>query len=248
MKWVKRLIVIVVVLVVLVLLGVFLFLDSIVKKGVQTVGPAVTKVDVKLGSAKISPFSGSGELKNFVVGNPEGYKTASAIQVGTVGISVVPSSITGDKVIVRYIKVEAPEITFEGSLTGENNLSKILSNVQGTEKKKPETKEEAKGQTRKLQIDDFLISGAKVRASLLGQTLAVTIPDIHFTALGQGADGITPAELTSKVLNAVTKETIQALSGAAGNIGKEAIGSAKAIGTNAVGTLEKGVKGLFNKK
>jgi hypothetical protein len=248
MKWVKRLIVAVVVLIVLVILGLFLFLDSIVKKGVQTVGPAVTKVDVKLGSAKISPFSGSGELKNFMVGNPEGYNTSSAIQVGSIGVSVVPGSVTADKVIIRYVKVVAPEITFEGSLTGENNLSKILANVQGTEKKKPETKEEAKGQTRKLQVDDFLLSGARVHASLLGQTLSVTIPDIHFTALGQGPEGITPAELTSKVLNAITKETIQALSSAAGNMGKEAIGSAKGIGTNAVGTLEKGVKGLFNKK
>src|SRR3954454_15188776 len=99
MKWAKRLIIVVVVLVVLVLLGVFIFLDSIVKKGVETVGPAVTKVDVKLGSAKISPFSGSGTLKNFVLGNPEGYKTPSAIQVGSVGVSVAPASLRGDKII-----------------------------------------------------------------------------------------------------------------------------------------------------
>jgi uncharacterized protein involved in outer membrane biogenesis len=248
MKWVKRLIILIVVLVVVVLLGVFMFLDSIVKKGVETVGPAVTKVDVKLGSAKISPLSGSGELKNFVVANPEGFKSPTAIQVGSIGVSVVPTSVMGDKVVVRYVRVESPEITFEGSLTGDNNLSKILENVQGTEKKKPETKEETKAQTRKLQVDDFLISGAKVRASVVGQTITVPLPEIHLTGLGQGPEGITPAELISKVLTAVTKETIQAVGNAAANVGKEAIGGVKSIGTNAVGTFEKGVKGFFNKK
>jgi hypothetical protein len=163
---------------------------------------------------------------------------------------VVPGSVMGDKVVVRYLRVEAPEITFEGSLTGKNNLSDLLANVQGTEKKQPQTKEEAKAQTKKLQVDEFRITGAKVHASVkeLGQTVTVTLPEIRLTGLGQGPEGITPAELTSKALNAITTETIKAVGGAAANIGKEAIGGVKNLGTNAVGNLEKGVKDLFKKK
>jgi uncharacterized protein involved in outer membrane biogenesis len=252
MKWVKRLLIIVLVLIVLVLLGAFLFLDSIVKSGVQKVGPAITKTDVKLGSAHISPFSGSGELKKFVIGNPEGYKSPSAISVGVAGVSVDPGSIMGDKVLIRYVRVEAPEITFEGSPLGENNLNKLLANVQGTEKKQPETKEETKSKTKKLQVDDFLITGAKVHvnATVLGKQEAatLTIPQIHLSNLGQGPEGITPAELTSKVLTALTTETLKAVSASVGNMGKEVLGG---VTTNATETLQKGVKGIgdiFKKK
>ncbi|HUR47033.1 MAG TPA: hypothetical protein VMZ27_14235 [Candidatus Saccharimonadales bacterium] len=249
MKWVKRLLIVVVVLVVLVFLGAFLFLDSIVKRGVEKVGPAITKTDVKLGSAHISPFSGSGELKKFVIGNPEGYKSPSAMSVGVAGVSVVPKSVMGDKVVIRYVKVVSPEINFEGSPLGENNLSKLLANVQGTEKKQPETKEEAKSKTKKLQVDDFLITGAKVNvnASVLGkqQAMNLTIPEIHLTNLGQGPEGITPAELMSKVLSEVTAKTLAAVTASAGNIGKEVLGG---VTTNATETLQKGVKDFFKKK
>jgi hypothetical protein len=69
-----------VVLIVLVALGIHFFLDSAVKKGVETLGPKMTKVDVKLDSVSISLLSGSGKIKGLVVGNPEGYKTPHAIR------------------------------------------------------------------------------------------------------------------------------------------------------------------------
>src|SRR5689334_13522627 len=81
----------------------FLFLDRIVQKGVEKVGPAITKVEVKLKDADLSPLSGSGELKGLVVGNPPVYKTASAINVGSVGIKVEPGSIMKDKLVVRSV-------------------------------------------------------------------------------------------------------------------------------------------------
>ena len=66
------------------------------------------KVDVRLGSAKLSPLSGNGQLTELFVGNPEGYKSPSAIAVGSMGISVVPGSVMADKVVIRYVKVESP--------------------------------------------------------------------------------------------------------------------------------------------
>jgi hypothetical protein len=244
--WVKILLVLVALVILAVVLG-FLFLDSIVKRSVETVGPAIAKVEVKLAGAHISPFSGSGELKGLVVGNPPEYKTTEAIKVGEVGISVVPKSVMGDKVIVRSVKVLGPEITFEGSLTGGNNLSKILENVQGTEAKpQPQTKEETKAKTRKLQVDDFLISGGKVHvhvsATLLGgKSATVPLPEIHFTNLGQGPEGITPAELVSRVLKEVTEATLKAV---AASIGKEMTEGVKNLGTGTVDQVGKSVKGI----
>src|SRR5262245_51586812 len=100
-KWIIRGLIGLVILIVAAILGVRFFLDAAVKKGVETVGPMLTKVDVKLGSANISLFSGSGKLTDLVVGNPEGYKTPSAISVGSASLALKPSSVFADKLVIQ---------------------------------------------------------------------------------------------------------------------------------------------------
>ena len=202
----------------------------------------------------LSPFSGRGQLKGLVVGNPEGFKTPTAIQVGSVGVALQPSSVLSDKVVIQTITVAGPEITLEQTPQG-NNLNKILDNVRGTAGPgQPAGQEEAKAKTRKLEVDDLLISGGKVRlsASLLGgKAMTVPLPEIHLTDLGRGPEGITPAELTEKVLRAVIDGALKSAAGGLGNMGNAVTGGAKDLSTGAVGTAEKalkGVGGLFQKK
>ena len=141
-------------------LAVSLFLNSAVKKGIETVGPMLAKVEVKLDSVSLSLLSGSGKIKGLFVGNPEGFKTPSAIQVGNASLALQPSSLFGDKVVIKSVLVQAPEITFETDLKA-NNLSKILANVQaataGADASSSKTPAQSKA-NRKLQVDDFLIS------------------------------------------------------------------------------------------
>src|SRR2546429_3768049 len=139
-KLIIRVVVVLLVLLVVAVGASIYFLGSIVKKGVETVGPQITGTEIKLDSATLSLLSGSGKLKGLLVGNPEGFKTESAIKVGSVSVGVVAGSVFSDKVHVKEVRVEAPEITFEGGLKG-NNLSRLLDNVQaatgGSEKASP---------------------------------------------------------------------------------------------------------------
>src|SRR6266702_4272761 len=128
-KLIVRLLIAGLVLVVLGVLAVSLFLDAGVKRGIETVGPMLTKVEVKLDSVSLSLLSGSGKVKGMVLGNPEGFKTPSAIQVGNASLALQPSSVFSDKVVIKSVNVHAPEITFETDLKG-NNLSKIVANIQ----------------------------------------------------------------------------------------------------------------------
>src|SRR6266480_5525714 len=128
-KMVIRVVLVVLVLFVVAVGVSIYFLGAIVKKGVETVGPQITGTEIKLDSATLSLLSGSGKLKGLLVGNPEGFKTASAIKVGSVSVGVVAGSVFSDKVRVTQVNVQAPEITFEGGLKG-NNLSKLLDHVQ----------------------------------------------------------------------------------------------------------------------
>ena len=52
-----------VVVVVIAVVAIGLFLDGAIKKGVETIGPQVTKVDVKLEGVSLSLLSGSGKIK-----------------------------------------------------------------------------------------------------------------------------------------------------------------------------------------
>jgi uncharacterized protein involved in outer membrane biogenesis len=122
----------VIVLIVLIIGGTIVadvFLDDIAKKGIETVGPEIAKVSVKLDGVHLSLLTGSAKIKGLVIGNPEGYKTPHAINVGSVAVGVNPLSVLSDKIVVRSVRVEALEITFEGNPFGKNNLKKIMDNV-----------------------------------------------------------------------------------------------------------------------
>lgn len=242
----------------------FIFLGGVVKAGVEKVGPMVTKVPVKLDAATLSVFNGSGELKGLEVGNPEGYKTPNAIKVGNVAVSVSPGSVFGSKIVVHSVRVDAPEITYEASGIKDNNLSKILANVQslaGTNKEPAA----ATGSKKGLQVDEFVITGGKIHMSatmLGGKTATLPLPEIRLAAMGQGPEGITPVEMTEKVLSAVVNGTLKAVAegaaalgkeavGAAANAGKEGVDSAKKLGTEGAKALEKagsGIGDMFKKK
>ncbi|HMJ90578.1 MAG TPA: hypothetical protein VK530_12235 [Candidatus Acidoferrum sp.] len=238
--WVKILLGLVVLIIIAGILAV-VFIGTIVKSGVEKVGPMVAKVPVTLESAAISIFGGSGSLKGFVIGNPEGFKTAQAIKVDKVSVSIAPGSVLKEKKHIRSIVVEAPDITYETDLRG-SNLGKILDNVSGSasQDEKAPTKDEQTTKT-KLQVDEFVITGAKVTvSSAMVGSATIPLPEIRLNNLGQGPEGITPAELSKKVLTLVLNETTKAV---AGNLNK-LTDPAKALGTGATDQLKKGASGL----
>lgn len=224
-----------------------LSLDGAIKRGVETVGPMLTKVEVKLDSVSLSLLSGGGKLKGLFVGNPSGYKTPSAIQVGTASLAIAPASIFSSKVVIRSVNVQAPEITFETDLKG-NNLSKILANLQAATGGAGSTGTPAdKSAGKKLQVDDFLISGGKIHVTITalgGQSATVPLPEIHLTSLGQGPEGITAAELTKLVLQAVEKEAVQVATSAVAELTKDPSKLIKGLSDTAAGSASSVTKGL----
>lgn len=244
-----------VVLILLALVTLGLFLDRAIRSGVEAAGPKLAKVPVRLESVNVSLLSGSGKIKGLVVGNPEGYQTPHAIRMGAASLTLQPGSLLSDKIVVRSIRIESPEIIFEGGLRG-NNLSQIRDNLNAALGGGPSTSPASSGAekpARKLQVDELWITGGSVKVSLKGSGFAapVPLPEIHLTNLGQGPEGITPAELAQKVLAAITESAIKAAAGAVTDIGKSAAEAAGQTGKQATEQLEKTAKGitdLFKKK
>jgi uncharacterized protein involved in outer membrane biogenesis len=257
-KIIKLIVIAILVLVVLAVLAVHFFLDAGLKRGVETVGPMMTKVPVKVDSVSLSIMSGSGSIKGLVVGNPEGYKTPSAISVGKSTLSIVPSSLLSEKTIIHQVNVQGPEITYETDLKG-SNLKKILANVEeatggGDTIKEPAPPKEKAKAAKKLQVDDFMITGGKIHVNVnvlgVSQGATVALPEIHLQNLGTNADGITAAELTKQILQVVLNKAVEAAGASASDLVKNASGLTKNIniGTNNVESLTKGVGDLFKKK
>jgi len=222
------------VIIAIVTLGIIaLNLDRIVKSGVEIYGPKITKVTVNVDQIHIGLVTASASIKNLVVGNPDGYQAPQAISVGNISVGINPFTILSHKIVVRSINIQLPEITFEGGLGG-NNLSKILDNVNSTSQAGGPVVTNSVGQpkpAKKFEVDDLVISGAKVNGSLklFGREIAIknlSLPDIHLTNLGTGPDGITASDLTSQVLHALTAAALQAVTSEAGHLG----GSVKGAG------------------
>jgi hypothetical protein len=260
-KIIVRIAIVVVVLIVVALLVVFFSLDSIVKKGVERVGPMITKVDVKLEAAVVSPFGGSAELKKFILGNPEGYKSPFAISVGDIKVGAQMGSIMSDTIVVNEMKIQNCEINFEGGLT-QNNLTKIEDNINGSSAEagnqpKPKNAPPQPGtskSSKKFIVKDLLIEGTKLHAYLnipaLGQKdLSLTVPPIHLTDIGTKEGGVTAEQLAQEIMKPLLASVTTAVTEQASNLGGQLNGQLKNLGgSNTVNKIEKGIGNLFKKQ
>ena len=221
------LIILIVVAVILLFIGIigYFYLGTIVKLGIEKFGPEITKVSVNVSSVNVSLLSGTASIKGLVVGNPQGFTQPQAINFGNISINLDPSSILSNKIVIHSVRVDSPVITYESALGG-SNLSKILSNVNATDKNSNTTgntpsPSAASKPASTIEIDDFLITGAKVNLGISG-IISKTLPlgDIHLTNLGKGNNGLTPVKLTQAILKAILEGALKAVTSSVSTIGQ----------------------------
>jgi len=265
---------IVVILIVVVVVGLSK-LGPIVKMAVNTYGPKITDTELHVGDVGISIFSGEANLKKFFLGNPKGFKSPSAMKVGSVLVAVDEGSITKDTIIINKVEVDGPEITYE-KRGKTDNFQSILNNVQKNVPKAESAKNEPakEGPGKKLIINDFIVKNGKVNLAVampggvLGdQEISADLPDIHLKDIGKQKGGASPAETAKVVFEALyakitgpsvigpLTDQLKKLGGPAAKAledvtqegVKAATGVVEGAGKEAEGVTDK-VKGLFQKK
>jgi uncharacterized protein involved in outer membrane biogenesis len=261
---------IVVLLIVVVVVGLSK-LGPLVKMAVNNYGPKITGTELRVDDVGISIFSAEAKLKKFFLGNPAGFKSPSAMKVGSIYVDVDESSITKDTIIINEVKVVGPKITYE-KRGKSDNFQSILNNVQkNVPKGKSAKKEPAKeGPGKQLIINDFILRNGKVTLAVempggvMGdQEIKADLPDIHLKDIGKKKGGASAAEVAKEIFAAlygqITSPTVMgALDdqlkklGGAGiaeieKAAKGAAGIAGDAGKGAEGVADK-VKGLFKKK
>jgi hypothetical protein len=254
MKWIIRILVVLVLLIGAGLWFVWSRLDTLVKFGIEQTTPPVVQTSVSVQQVKLSLFSGNGVIEGFEIGNPKGFTGPRALRIGRTEVALDTSSVSTDKVVIKYIRITDPEINLEAGLGG-TNLKHIADNAKSFVSQQPPPAGKAgvspanpppagspQQKTAKLQVDELLITGARLSASAAGvvpdASAQMKLPDIRLTNLGTGDAGITPAELTAMVLSQLNTEAAKAAaSGALKNLLKDGAGK---VNTG-------GLKGLFGK-
>jgi len=191
----------------------YLRLSHIIEAAIETFGPKITQTTVKVKSVNVSPFSGVGTIRGFVLGNPKGFKTESAIKFSKVRIELDPKSVLTDVIVINKVLIEAPEITWEGGF-GNSNLVKIQKNVEQFSRKFSSKKKKETSTQKKILIRDLVIKDAKVNVSLTlmgGNAIPLILPEIHLKNIG-GKDGGSVAEVSSKILRSITGSITKGIS------------------------------------
>jgi hypothetical protein len=228
-------------------------LNQIVESGVEKVGPMITKTDINMESVSISPFSGRGEIVQFDMGNPEGFKSQSILKAKNIVVSVEPKSVMSDVIVVNEIIIEEPEVTYEASVITGSNVSKILENINEFTSKIPsggtgeeEAPPEEGAAQKKIIIKRFHMNEGKVRVvskDLMGAGTLLPLPKIDERDIGTETGGVTVGEAAQRTLGIIFKS--------AGNVGKDGVnitGDAGKTAGDAVKSVGDAIGGLFGKK
>ncbi len=200
------------------LIALYLWLGSLIKAGVERIGPLVTKTPVSVDTVTISLLSGCATVKGLVVGNPSGYRAPHALSIGSTKVCVAPASVFGNPLIVTAVTVEQPVVTLEG-LFGDSNLSRIQSNVHtfaGAADRGAKT--EPTGGERRILIREFRLTKGQVtvflKTGLLGdRRMELGLSDVHLRDIGKDTQGAKPEELASAIATAVFNAIKRAVAG-----------------------------------
>ena len=257
-KKLRRLIIKLVVIIVLVLIiliaGGILFIDHIVKIGIEKGVPAVLGDDIaaSVNHLHIEPFNARVEVGDLIIGNPEGFSTEYAFKLGEVVADIDLGTVTKDKIHIEHLRLKDIDVIFEQPLKSRSNLKEILSRLEKKEKEEKEKPKEEKKEKKESKEKTFQID--KLEIENVGVTLKVSIgPKLpaHFSItpienLGVEGDGITATDLAYVILGAIIEETFkldavsdvlsaagEAITGAVSNV----TGAAKETASNAVNNV-----------
>lgn len=198
----KRFVVAAVVVVAVLLVVLLVAPGLVICPAVGKAGSLALGVPVSLKSAGLNPFSFTLDLRGFKVGNPDGYTTKNAIEVGTINVRAPLPRLVRRVPRIESVTIEEPAVTLEQGLAG-SNLSDLLNNT---------AKVKEAGAEVKVVIGSLRIVGAKVKIvpKIAGMPATfVPLPPLELKELGgEGNQGVTLARTITLSLQEVIRSTV----------------------------------------
>ncbi|MFT6058128.1 MAG: hypothetical protein ACJAS2_002421 [Pseudohongiellaceae bacterium] len=217
MKLIAKVIAVLLIIVIVGVIYVAMNLGSLIKQGIEEYAPPIVGTSVTVNSVNIMPFTGSGGINDFNVGNPQGFGDGNALALGEISISIEPASLTKDIIIIDNILIDSPVINFIQLADNSTNFTKLLENVdqstaaadkKQTTEPEPATDGEATGVEKKFIIKNFDLNNAQLSATipLLGEKpISLTLPNIHLEGIGEKSGGQHAAGIAKEIGDRLTK-------------------------------------------
>lgn len=195
-----------------------LYLDSMVKSGIETIGREMTGTEVTVDNVSISLFTGQGTISGFRVANPEGYQTENAFSVDDFSISLDISTLLSDVVVVNDVRISGPAVYVEQKLP-DNNLQTILSRIN-------ESVSTGTSSDTELVIEHFLLenASAELYTEVGGERSArVDISAIELNDLGRGGGKQAAEEVVKEIADRLIEQALEAAVQSGGEQLREAL-------------------------
>ncbi|TNE34561.1 MAG: hypothetical protein EP348_10680 [Alphaproteobacteria bacterium] len=197
--------------------AVYLSIGPVIKSAVEDYGTAITGAKVTLGKSDFSPSSGNALLENLKVANPAHYSEGTAISTNKVELQIDPKSLESGVLVITRLKIEAPEILYEITETGDN-LRTIRTAIKAAMAREsdPAAKPFHPGLVNRFIVRDLYISNGVVvveAKNLMGKRATAVLDPIHLSDIGKAEGGLPPAALVNAIYTPLLQNvTLAALS------------------------------------
>ena len=197
--------------------GAYIVLNSgsLIKTAVETLGPEYLGVPVRLGSAEVSLMDGSGELRDLVIGNPEGFAGPHAMSIGRIALTLDPAQISQELVVIKSLVIDSADVVIVAKGT-DTNLQAIMDKLSEEEDSAPAEDSSAE---MKMIIDEFVFSNARTSfdSDIIGSK-SVELPDIRLSGIGRKTNGATARETITQLFRPIARGSAEAVVNAGLNV------------------------------
>jgi hypothetical protein len=271
MKLILRVVLIVLVLFLAALAGALVFLDPLVKSGIEKGATYATGTETKLGAVDASLFSGRFGLKDLSIANPPGFRPEPFLRLGSAQATWDNGTILSDEIAIGTFALDGVELSLE-SAGGKTNYGAILSNLEKLAGSDAKPTEPSSSKSKTLTIRHIEIRNIKAGVHLSGLpvangSLSVAVPLVEIDDFrSDGGTSEIVAKLTRALVQAILRGTLEAgqgilpadmlkdlggsLQGLTGSIEGQAKEIMKALGSDLKGAESalKGAGDLFKPK
>ncbi|PIR32001.1 MAG: hypothetical protein COV36_05815 [Alphaproteobacteria bacterium CG11_big_fil_rev_8_21_14_0_20_44_7] len=193
----------------------FIYLNTIFKNVAEDYGKQITKTEVGITYASLSPFSGNISVGGLDVGNPQGFKQKNAIEFSSISADVDTSSIFSDTIIIDELRIKKPVINYEIGVNGDN-IRTLLNNIKSG-KISSGSSSAGSGKKKDVVIKNLYLEQGKVKlsADLFGMKAGeeIDFPDMHLTDIGTKNGGTSPAKASELIIAELNKELLKLKAG-----------------------------------
>jgi hypothetical protein len=193
---------------------VFIFLDTIVGKGIEVACTKALGVETSVGLVRVGLVTGTFSVRGLRIANPPGFETDHFFSLDRLHFEVPPKSLREETIVVRLLELDGVDVSLETVdkkanydviLENLNRFSKTGSADPNAVKSAGEDEEGGKG----LVIHEAVIRDIVARIDLgkvegASDRVAVEIPEIRLRPNKKtGAAEASVAQVTQVIVNAV---------------------------------------------